>query len=475
MFSCLMKKFRKNLFAANTIHPYYRGRRKRRRINDDDDRNEDVNNLPIQSSFFMSITIIILIIGLILINVVTSFPSSSSSITPNEFESNNPCLSFKMNYSFDFAFNQIITANKYDPNKRLYNHYIYTQKKFLKLYFDHSDRLQVKSIEFQQQQQQQQQQSSTEHDDDYLQNFSGDFGFSLHMAEPMTSKICSARIHQRFITCLDLIYRNISNAYIMNSETFLFEMDHDFRPSIAFQHIGYDHYEPSRFMVIFLEQNLQLINNQSDKQTTTTTTTTLQQKRHFNRRWQVYSFATMERIVNLTYSAILPEYLHQIPSEFEITGVFGWTRKDDYYDEYMIIVFNGIDHLYCLNAACSESNQYQPFMAECRAPESLIALNQQSLNPKFQQQGLVVTKCCGQWEEFSKNGQQNNNGDDEDDDDSQWQIRDGKLYRIRSARSTNLNYVIWSLIILGFGVYTLQLYSIRMSFVGKFCSKNPNA
>nr|XP_027199569.1 uncharacterized protein LOC113793703 [Dermatophagoides pteronyssinus] len=354
-----------------------------------------------------------------------------------------------MNYSFDFAFNQIITANHINTNNnRLYNHYIYSQKKIFQLYFDRSDRLQVKSIEFQQQQQQR---SKNNNDDDYyyLQNFSGDYGFSLHMAEPMTSKICSGRIHQHFLTCLDLVYRNISNAYIKNKETFLFEMDDNFRPSLAFQHISYDRYDYSRYMIIFVEQNLQIlsINNQSDK---------IIYQRHFNRRWQVYLFANMERITNQTYNAIVPDYLNKIPTEFELTGVYGWTRKNSDYDEYMIIVFNGTDHLYCMNEACSQSKNYQQFLPECRAPESLIALNQQSLNPKFSQQGLVVTKCCGQWEKFSKN-QPNNNNDDDYDDESQWQIRDGKLYRVRSARSTNLNYVIWSLIILGFLILLLLI------------------
>ncbi|OTF81222.1 hypothetical protein BLA29_004727 [Euroglyphus maynei] len=230
----------------------------------------------------------------------------------------------------------------------------------------------------------------------------------------MTSRICSARIHQRFLTCLDLVYRNLTNAYIKNRETFLFEMSDEFRPSLAFQHIGYDHFDSSRYMVIFVEQNLQLlsIKNQSEN------TTTIYQ-RHFQRRWQVYSFATMDRITNITHSAIVPDYLDEIPTEFELTG------KNNDYDEYMIIVFNGTDHLYCMNEACSQSKKYQPFLTECRAPESLIELNQQSMNPKFQQQGLVVTKCCGQWEEYSKNQPNNNNNNNDDDDE--WQIRKMKL------------------------------------------------
>lgn len=88
-------------------------------------------------------------------------------------------------------------------------------------------------------------------------------------------------------------------------------------------------------------------------------------KRYFERRWQVYSFEKLDRITNLTYSALTPDYLDEIPDHFEITGIFGWTSelmqkssfltktfflgKKTNSDEYMVIVFNGTDHLYCLN------------------------------------------------------------------------------------------------------------------------------
>lgn len=92
-------------------------------------------------------------------------------------------------------------------------------------------------------------------------------------------------------------------------------------------------------------------------------------------------------------------------------------------------------------------------MEECRAPTGLIsAINQKSMNAK-----LFVTNCCGQWTQF--------NNDSDEDEENQWQLRmidysfsklilivflpgDGKLYRVRSGRYTNLNYVIWSLILL---------------------------
>lgn len=49
--------------------------------------------------------------------------------------------------------------------------------------------------------------------------------------------------------------------------------------------------------------------------------------RHFERRWQVYSFEKLDRITNLTYSALTPDYLDNIPDNFEITGIFGWISK----------------------------------------------------------------------------------------------------------------------------------------------------
>ncbi|KPM03013.1 hypothetical protein QR98_0014420 [Sarcoptes scabiei] len=332
-----------------------------------------------------------------------------------------------MNYSFDFAFNQII--NDYSRTK-IFQHYIYSQREFLKVSFDSNDYLQLNPFKFQLTLADRNNQPK-KFDQTYLDEFyQGDFGFSLQGTKPYTNKICSAKIHRNHLTCLDVLYKSSSKSIIVGKQIYLFEFDKDFRPSIAFQHIGYDHYASSRNMVILIEQKLRI---QSDFDVNNQTVF----HRLFTRRWQIYSFDNLNRITNLTYSAIIPDYLETIPPQLELTGVFGWTRRKTNEDEFLILTFNGSNHLYCLNENCANIENYRVYLTECNAPSELIRMNQNDFE-SFNR-GLIVTKCCGQWRQFDED-YDNNNNNAFDVNDARWKLKDGKLYLIKSARSSNLNY-----------------------------------
>lgn len=90
-------------------------------------------------------------------------------------------MALKMNYSFDFAFNQIVSINS---DENVYHHYLYSQKQFLKLHFDRNSRLQVIPFRFERQNE------YIDNDDDYAP----DFGFGLHSYSPLRSKFCAAKV-----------------------------------------------------------------------------------------------------------------------------------------------------------------------------------------------------------------------------------------------------------------------------------------
>jgi len=96
-----------------------------------------------------------------------------------------------------------------------------------------------------------------------------------------------------------------------------FSLPPGYYPTVAFQDVRFTDYPQSRSTVVFLEQKL--IKDQS----TTSSSSSIPTFR-FERHFQAYNFEFLDRIVNVTDSQQLPDYIERVPAEFEITGIFNW-------------------------------------------------------------------------------------------------------------------------------------------------------
>ena len=89
---------------------------------------------------------------------------------------------------------------------------------------------------------------------------------------------------------------------------------------------------------------------------------------HYDRKFRSYMFDNLDRIIDLTASFRIPEYIDHVPPQLEITGIFNWRLHKNAEHEYLILAFNGTNHLYCMNYPdCSRIDGYKPYLTQCIA------------------------------------------------------------------------------------------------------------
>lgn len=152
-----------------------------------------------------------------------------------------------------------------------------------------------------------------------------------------------------------------------------FSLAPDYLPTVAFQDVRFTDYATSRHQVIFVEQTL-IEDEEKDGENFTLKK---RRRRKFHRRIETYLFDFKSvadelflRTTNLTASSVLPEYLEQMPSSLELTGVFNWKSGDRH--EYLMLAFNGTHHLYCLNEDCAREERYKPWLRDCKPSEKVL-------------------------------------------------------------------------------------------------------
>lgn len=148
------------------------------------------------------------------------------------------------------------------------------------------------------------------------------------------STVCFVQVHASSMACMLVNHRHDSTVQETVQQTrpttsitspiikYPFEMN-NFTPNVAFHFSGYTRSSASRYFVVFIEQKLITTPNNG----TPTSIEMMKKQIKYLRRYQIYSFARFDLILNLTESGILPDFVYRIPATLEITGVFSWTSK----------------------------------------------------------------------------------------------------------------------------------------------------
>lgn len=255
-------------------------------------------------------------------------------------KSTNICNHLTDGFRFNFALNQHIPGNQIygSVSKDIYAHYLVSQNHFLRFTFPTNEpKVKLEHIPLEQS----------------LQSLNYDIGFSLWGNPPKQyeSKLCFLQFLKSELVCF-----NLTQSSIINIEKFQFKLPPSYYPSVAFQDVRYTEKSNSRYTITFIDQRLRHQNLDKIQNGTTSY--------YYERHFQSYSFENMDRIINLTESAVILDYLELVPPHYEITGVFNWNGNKRH--EYLLLAFNGTHHLYCLNKDCQHANSYLSFMNECR-------------------------------------------------------------------------------------------------------------